>query len=154
MGAKISGLFTKLKLIASHDNVVLFTDGGSRGNPGIAACAAIVMVGDEVQTFDGRYLGDGCTNNFAEYQGLIMGLRFIKSMKFAHLTIKMDSELIVKQINGLYKIKDPNLQALALEVKKLLHSLSSDYTLVHVRREENFLADRLVNVILDNIRRP
>jgi ribonuclease HI len=126
----------------------VFTDGGSRGNPGPGACAAAIF--DEKGSLvreEGRYLGH-CTNNFAEYNGLILALSLAGDLGVAALEVFSDSELLVKQFNGEYKIKDPALRGLMDEIKKGSRAFKS-LTISHVRREANAHADRLVNEILD-----
>lgn len=134
-------LFTASKLI-------IYTDGGSRGNPGPAALGAVV--GDREY---GEYLGE-MTNNQAEYRAVIFALKKAKqlmgSKKAAEMEVevRMDSELIVKQLNGEYKIKEPELQPLFVEVWNLrLDFKKVDFK--HVRREQNKAADSLVNQALD-----
>jgi ribonuclease HI len=125
-----------------------FTDGGSRGNPGDGACAAAIF--DEKGCLvreEGRYLGR-CTNNFAEYNGLILALSAARELGAEALDVFSDSELLVKQFNGEYKIKDPALRVLMDEIKKESRAFRS-LTVTHVRREANAHADRLVNEILD-----
>ncbi len=125
-----------------------FTDGGSRGNPGDGACAAAIF--DEKGALvreEGRYLGH-CTNNFAEYNGLILALSVARDLGAAALEVFSDSELLVKQFNGEYRIKDPALRGLMDEIKKESRAFKS-LTVSHVRREANAHADSLVNAILD-----
>jgi len=127
----------------------IFIDGGSRGNPGHGACAAVVF--DEkggLVREEGKYLGH-CTNNFAEYNGLVLALAAARSLGALELKVFSDSELLVRQFNGEYKIKDPTLKGLMAEIKKG-SAVFKSVTLSHVRREANSHADRLVNVILDN----
>ena len=129
----------------------IFIDGGSRGNPGHGACAAAifdekgVLVGEE-----GKYLGH-CTNNFAEYTGLILALSAARHLGALEAAVFSDSELLVKQFNGEYRIKDPTLQILMGEIRKEASAFKS-VTVSHVPRERNAHADRLVNAILDNAR--
>lgn len=125
----------------------LYTDGGSRGNPGPAACAFFLMNGDQVVDFGGEFLGE-VTNNVAEYRGLIYGLKKAIKLKVKDLKVRMDSELVIKQIKGEYKISNNDMKKLSSEVKKLSEEFSS-IEFEHVRREENKNADRLVNQILD-----
>ena len=129
----------------------IFIDGGSRGNPGHGACAAAIfdekgiIVGEEA-----KYLGR-CTNNFAEYTGLILALSTARHLGASELAVFSDSELLVRQFNGEYKIKDPTLKILMGEIKKEASAFKS-VTVSHVPRERNTHADRLVNGILDNAR--
>lgn len=126
----------------------LYTDGGSRGNPGPAACAFFLMNGDQVVDFGGEFLGE-VTNNVAEYRGLIYGLRKAIKLDIKDLRVKMDSELVIKQIKGEYKISNSDMKKLSSEVKKLSEEFTS-IQFEHVRREENKNADKLVNLILDS----
>lgn len=129
--------------------IILYTDGGSRGNPGPSASGFVIY--DEKENIlhaEGRYLGIN-TNNFAEYTALIEGLKRAALLGGTHIEIRMDSELIVRQMQGVYKIKQPHLQVLAAEVVKLLKEFSG-YSFKHVRRELNKVADKMVNEALDN----
>jgi len=128
--------------------LILFTDGGARGNPGPAASGWVVY--DENQNLlhsEGKYLGE-TTNNVAEYTALIEALKTAKGFAATVLEIRMDSELIVKQMTGTYKIKQPHLQELASRVTKLLNTFEN-YKFIHVRRELNKAADKMVNEALD-----
>lgn len=126
---------------------IIFTDGGARGNPGPAACAAVV----NDQDFS-EFIGE-TTNNVAEYRGLLLGLKSAlklagKKSEEVEIEIKMDSELVVKQLKGEYKIKDQNLKLLSADAWPLINKFKS-VSFKHVRREENSRADKLVNEILD-----
>ncbi len=127
---------------------LLKTDGGSRGNPGPAACAFILHENFGIIYFDGLFLSQ-VTNNVAEYNGLILGLEYCLKKKILNLEIQMDSELIVQQLLGKYQVKDAKMKELFKKIQELLSKLES-YKISHIPREENKLADRLVNVILDN----
>ena len=124
------------------------TDGGARGNPGPAGIGVVIkndhgLIVANLKEFIGE-----ATNNVAEYKALIKGLTEAKKMEATHLQINMDSELVVKQMQGKYKIKEPALQLLAKEVFVLLGSFES-VVFTHVRREFNKDADRLVNEAID-----
>jgi len=133
---------------------ILYTDGGSRGNPGPAAIGVVVCneKGEILKRY-GESLGEA-TNNEAEYQALIFGLKKLKqvfgkeAMKKSHLEVRMDSELIVKQIDHQYKIAEPNLQKLFLQVWNLMLDFSQ-IKFVAIAREQNKEADKLVNEALD-----
>jgi ribonuclease HI len=128
----------------------LFTDGGSRGNPGKAASAAFLLNDDgKMVDFVGNYLGQA-TNNEAEYDGLYQGVKLAHKNGVTDIVIRMDSELIVNQINGIYKVKEPKLAQLNQKVRVELERFTS-FSLVHVRREENKHADKLVNLVLDTV---
>jgi ribonuclease HI len=128
--------------------LVINTDGGARGNPGPAGIGLVIKneTGDLQYSFGG-YIGE-TTNNVAEYSALIKALEESHNLGGTDLRINMDSELIVKQMTGVYKIKEPTLQELAGKVIKLLKHFNS-YSFVHVRRELNKEADALVNQALD-----
>jgi ribonuclease HI len=126
----------------------LFTDGGARGNPGPAA-AAFVLERDDGTVLDAR--GDAigiATNNVAEYTALLLGLRRAAELGVTEVEVVSDSELMVKQMRGEYKIKNAALRELALEGGRLARALGS-VTYTAVRREHNTLADQLVNDALD-----
>ena len=123
-------------------------DGGSRGNPGPAGFGVYVQdaSGAEVASLYG-FLGVA-TNNVAEYQGLIHGLRFALARGARQVHVFSDSELVVKQMDGRYKVKHENMVPLHREARALMARLP-DVKLTHVRREQNKDADRLANQALD-----
>ena len=138
--------------------MVLQTDGGARGNPGPAgAGVAIFDETDEVVQTAKKFLGKDLTNNEAEYQALIFGLQTVfelfkekAELKSLDLEIKLDSELVVKQLRGEDKIKEARLKVLATEVKDIISYLGlASVTFTHIRREENELADKLANEAMD-----
>jgi ribonuclease H / adenosylcobalamin/alpha-ribazole phosphatase len=126
----------------------LFTDGGSRGNPGPAA-AAYVLEGDDgtVLAAHGEAIGVA-TNNVAEYRALVAGLERARDLGVDELEVVSDSELVVKQMRGEYKVKKPELRELSLRASELARRIG-DVRYRAVRREHNELADRLVNDALD-----
>lgn len=134
-----------------RNNAVLeiFTDGGARGNPGPAAIGAVI--GGKPY---GKYIGVA-TNNVAEYKALIFALKkaiaLLGKIKAGETDVycNMDSELIVNQLNGVYKIKDPELQPLFIEVWNLRQDFKSVH-FMHIPREKNTIADTMVNEALDN----
>lgn len=127
----------------------LFTDGGSRGNPGPAACSCVLIneAGATMQV-DAEFLSVA-TNNFAEYSGLLLGINLAIKNKVKELTCFLDSELVVKQLTGIYAIKDANIKILSSKIFNLKKSFKN-IDFMHVRREENKMADRLVNIVLDS----
>src|SRR6185369_942816 len=130
--------------------IVIYTDGGARGNPGPAGAGVVILEnGREIAAF-GKYLGDKQTNNYAEYQALILAIDDAKRLGFTdrHIEIRMDSELIVKQMRGEYKVKDKGLKIQNAKVHELLLEFQH-ISFVHVRREENSIADGLVNEAID-----
>jgi len=127
----------------------LFTDGASRGNPGEAG-AGIVVIDDGGRELiaQGKYLG-ACTNNVAEYQALLLGLTEASRLGDGTIDIFLDSQLIVRQIQGIYKVKSSDLQPLFARVKLLLSSFDN-FTVSHIPREQNKRADQLANQGIDN----
>jgi ribonuclease HI len=124
-------------------------DGAARGNPGPAAYAFVI-------TMDGKLLNEeaGClgtaTNNVAEYSALVHALERVANLDCKRLLIKSDSELLVKQMNGIYRVKDPRLKNLYEQASRLLEQFLS-VSIVHVPRAENSHADRLCNEALDGL---
>ncbi len=132
-----------------HKKLWLSTDGGARGNPGPAALGFVLKdEHNKIVMEHGQYLGE-TTNNVAEYSALIEGLKAALVLGAVAIEISMDSELIVKQMSGEYKIKQPHLQELAQQVKRLLSDFDS-YTFKHVLRAYNKEADRMVNKAIDD----
>lgn len=130
----------------------IFTDGGSRGNPGPAAAGVYITRGETELFKGGKYLGN-TTNNIAEYNALILAINWIIAHKdkhtFSEVIFTLDSELIVKQLKGEYKVKDEKMKELYNIVQQKLSTINIDYSFKHVKREQNKIADKLVNAILD-----
>ena len=130
-------------------NMIIYCDGGSRGNPGPSASAFVATVDDEVIYREGKYLGIE-TNNVAEYNAVIMALTWIKdSTPKDEVIINLDSQLIERQINGQYKVKDSKLVLLHNKVKSILNELKVKPKFIWNYRNGNELADDLVNEELD-----
>lgn len=126
----------------------IYTDGGARGNPGPGAAGGVILSeDDEVVAEVGAFLGT-TTNNVAEYQALALTLRRARELGYEHIVVHMDSELIVRQLTGLYKVKDPKMRELNGQVQRLLRQFE-DWRVVHVPRAKNKRADELVNEVLD-----
>lgn len=126
----------------------LYTDGGSRGNPGDSACAyAICDMDNNVVEKSGYYMGTA-TNNQAEYYGFKKGLERARDLGIDRVTLFSDSQLVVNQMNGFYKVKNQELAPLHQEVSDLADSFEK-VTFVHIPRELNKIADKEVNRILD-----
>ena len=127
----------------------LYTDGASRGNPGEAGAGVAILdeQGNELVAA-GKYLGQ-CTNNEAEYRALQFGLAKCGEFGKGRVEIHLDSELIVKQIHGKYRVKHPNLIPLYRETMQRLSAFVS-FKIRHVRREQNSRADELANKAIDN----
>jgi ribonuclease HI len=128
---------------------ILYTDGGSRGNPGPAAIGGILkdargaLIGEFSETIG------VATNNQAEYQALIHGLILAQEHQVQELSCYLDSELVVKQLTGIYRIKDRDLQIHADTIRSLAVQFKST-SFFHIPREQNGRADALVNAALDN----
>ena len=128
--------------------VRLFTDGGARGNPGPAAYGYVLEAEDgTVLAAQGRSIGIA-TNNVAEYSALIAGLEKAIELALDRVEVVSDSELMVKQMRGEYKVKNDALRELSLRAARLAQAVG-DVRYTAVRREHNELADRLVNEALD-----
>lgn len=129
---------------------ILNTDGGARGNPGPAAIGGILKrsSGEVVLNFKEK-IGEA-TNNFAEYSALIRGLELALDHGATNLDCFLDSELVVKQLNGEYRVKDATLREKFSEISELKKRFES-LTFSHVRREQNSGADKLVNEALDSV---
>lgn len=132
--------------------VRMYSDGGARGNPGPAGAAAVIMTSENEQEGSvikevSNYVGE-TTNNQAEYYGLIIGLQAALDMGVTEIDVRMDSELIVRQILGQYRVKQPDLAKRFLEAKQLCNQFSR-ICFSHVPRAKNAHADRLVNEVID-----
>ena len=128
--------------------LVANVDGGARGNPGPAAIAAVLATPDgEVVEEIGEAIGRA-TNNVAEYRALLLGIERAQALGASELDLVGDSELIVRQVKGEYKVKDPTLRELHAQVRAALAGFDR-WSIRHVRREHNAEADRLVNEALD-----
>ena len=129
--------------------IKIFTDGGSRGNPGPAASAFVVFENNKILTKEGKFLGNA-TNNIAEYSALLLAVEWLNKNKLTeNIKFFLDSELIVKQLNKTCKIKNKNLKIIFLRINKLLDEGFEGSSFIHVPRGQNKLADELVNKILD-----
>ena len=130
--------------------VLLYTDGGARGNPGPAAFG-YVLEADDGTVLDARGEAIGvATNNVAEYSALVAGLGRAVEAGVRELEVRSDSELMVKQMRGEYRVKNRDLQSLFLDASRAAREIGR-VTYTHVRREHNELADRLVNEALDAV---
>ncbi len=134
--------------------IIIYTDGGARGNPGPAAIGVVIHLLDGVKSY-GEAIGNA-TNNVAEYKGVIFALKKTKSLLGgeragdAELEVRSDSELIVNQLNGKYKVKEDELKMLFMEVWNAKQEFKS-VQFVHIPREQNKEADLLVNRALDTL---
>jgi ribonuclease HI len=131
---------------------ILYSDGASRGNPGRASIGAALYRIDGGRPFLVGQVSESighATNNVAEYRALIEGLKLAQEYQPGRLIVRADSQLLIRQLEGRYRVKNPALQELFLEAKKLLSNFP--HRLEHVPREENTVADALANAALDGI---
>ncbi len=148
MRRPVSGRGTASRLAEASQRLVVNVDGGARGNPGPAAIAAVVQgPGGEVLEERGERIGRA-TNNVAEYKALLLGIERAAALGASELELVGDSELVVRQVKGEYKVKDATMRKLHAEVKQALRPFER-WSIRHVRREHNAEADRLVNRALD-----
>jgi ribonuclease HI len=134
--------------VAPGSQLTLRTDGASRGNPGPAAAGIVIEQEDGRLIARGRRTLGRLTNNQAEYHALILGLKAVAHYQPAAVTVCLDSELVVQQMNGQYKVRDPSLRVLYEEALALARELPA-VRFVHVPRAQNHLADALANEALD-----
>ncbi len=134
--------------------LIIYTDGGARGNPGPAGVGVVVMDGDgKVLKEISQYIGK-TTNNFAEYEALIrafelVGRMYKEKLHDMEIEVRMDSELVVRQLRGEYKVKEPGLKEQFARVGMLRMSEIPNIVFTHVPREKNVHADQLVNDAID-----
>lgn len=137
--------------------IILCSDGASRGNPGPAAVGVVLYVddpdGDAIPVAEISEAIGETTNNVAEYTAVIRGLRRAAELGAAEVEVRTDSELLVKQVNGEYRVRNPALQTLHAEVQRLRATFDA-CPVLHIRRERNREADALANRALDAARRP
>ena len=139
-----------------YEKLTINTDGGSRGNPGKSAIGIYISTDEEKVAEISEYIGI-TTNNVAEYTAVIRSLEYLvaQNIRSSKIDFILDSELVVKQIKGIYKIKQPHLQDLNTKIKSLIKQLYSNSQIKelnfnHVLREKNKQADALVNSCLDS----
>jgi len=126
---------------------IVYTDGASRGNPGLAGVGAMLLSpGGKVIELK-KFLGKQ-TNNFAEYQAMLLALEELQKQKARHVIVRADSELMIKQMRGEYRVKNENIKPLYQKAIGFLKEFSS-VSFEHVRREQNKEADRLANQAID-----
>lgn len=136
---------------AVHDreDLIIYTDGGSRGNPGPSASGFVIMDSKEqILGEGGEYLGV-TTNNQAEYQAVRLALESALKYHPKNIEFRIDSLLVVNQMNGVYKIKNRDLWPIHSAIKELVKEISGSVKFIHIRREFNTLADQKVNEVLD-----
>jgi ribonuclease HI len=131
----------------------IYSDGGSRGNPGPSACAFVVIDNGRIVHKESKFLGKK-TNNEAEYFGVISALEWLKNNKnFLNekrkVSFYLDSELVTRQVLGIYRVRVNNLKPLFLKVKNIIQELEIEKSFFSVPREKNKLSDALVNMEID-----
>lgn len=133
--------------------ILAYTDGASRGNPGQSGIG-VILKDEHNNTINSvyGYIGE-TTNNVAEYKALIACLKLVEQMNCNNLIVHSDSELMIRQLNGEYKVKDDNLKKHYREIIKILDKSKFRYTFKHISREENKEADRLANLGIDTEKR-
>ncbi len=133
-------------------HIEIFTDGGSRGNPGQAAVGVVVLSGQETIHEVGKTIGIA-TNNEAEYQAILLSLEWLSAaqatLDIEKITWKLDSKLVVEQLNKNWKVKEPRMLEFAKKAWMSLATLPCPYQVIHIPREQNAAADALVNQALD-----
>ena len=129
--------------------IIIYTDGASRGNPGLASFGLTVMDSKEETIFEEAQTLGIATNNVAEYKGIHRALELAVQNKVSDLTIKTDSQLVVRQLNGEYKIKSSNLKLIHTQCVFLTKKIPK-WECIHVLRENNKRADELANLALDS----
>jgi ribonuclease HI len=133
-----------------RSSVLLYTDGASRGNPGLAGAGAVAIQNGKLLFELSEFLGEG-TNNYAEYMALILALEKLLDIKEENnisLEIYADSKLLIEQLKGSWKVKHPNIKPLFARASNLLKGFA-DVKLKHLPREENRKADALANLAID-----
>jgi ribonuclease HI len=133
--------------------ILAYTDGASRGNPGESGVGIVLK--DELGNMIGSHFGyiGEATNNIAEYMALATCLKLVKEIECDHLVVHSDSELMVRQLNGQYKVKDKGLKKHFLHIQKILTASPFQFAIKHVPREENREADQLANRGIDTKKR-
>lgn len=145
--------------MSDNDTLIIYTDGGSRGNPGPGACAFVIQSSEKI-LYQQSFLLGLTTNNQAEYSAVVNALNHLLNyppfiLNTTRLIVfRSDSQLIVSQLSGLFKIKDAKLRNLVLKVKQLEQMIRVKYANIsflytYIRRSENYLADKLLNNELD-----
>lgn len=130
--------------------ITIFSDGGSRGNPGPASIGVVIDIDGKIQELS-EYIGEG-TNNMAEYTAVIHGLEWVSAnIQDSDIFIDffLDSQLVVEQLNGNYKMKNEGLKPLFWQIRELIIKLGGKVTFSYIPRAQNAEADRLVNKALD-----
>ncbi|MEO0588676.1 MAG: ribonuclease HI family protein [Planctomycetota bacterium] len=130
------------------DQVIIHVDGGARGNPGPAGAGVVIANPDGTPLHEAGYFLGHATNNVAEYTGLLRALEVATTMNVKRVAVHSDSQLMVKQLNGEYRVKSPDLKPLYQQAAKLLDGFVAS-TITHVYRDKNQRADQLANLAMD-----
>lgn len=132
--------------------VLIYTDGGSRNNPGPAGAGAVITQNGKILAEISKYLGER-TNNFAEYEAIILALQKVceLSLESEPIEIRADSKLAIEQLSGNWKVKNANVRKQFVKVQKLLETFN-DIKFIHIPREKNKEADALANLAMDKAR--
>jgi len=132
----------------ADQTIKIFCDGGSRANPGSAAAGVVfISTEDKVLAEHNEYLGIQ-TNNYAEYSAVLLALKNLAQYRDYMLEFHLDSQLVERQLNGIYKVKNANIKPLYQQIQTEIVGLNISFT--HVYREDNKLADEQVNICLDH----
>jgi ribonuclease HI len=136
--------------VIPENHIIVFVDGGAKPNPGFAACAAVIKdaKGIVIHTFN-QYLGESVTINVAEYTGLLTALSWCKENGHEHIHVRMDSKLVVSQMNGSCETKDANMQALSVQCKSIISANAYPVDIKWIPRSQNSDADKLCNNVID-----
>lgn len=135
-----------------YQMAIAFFDGASRGNPGHASSAAVLKYNNHTTTY-AQYIGDNETNNVAEYTAFIMALELAITHGIKHITIFGDSQLVIRQLTGKYKVRNYTLKQLHHESQQLMTRHFDTVALRFIPRKQNNLADRAANDVMDNVLR-
>lgn len=133
------------------EKIIIYSDGGARGNPGPAAVGCVIKQENQNEIEISKFIGEA-TNNQAEYQAVIEALKWVKENcdnEDIEIEFFLDSQLVVEQLNQRYKIKNEGLKPLFWQIRELIIELGGKVTFTHIRREQNKVADKLVNKALD-----
>lgn len=145
---KVGGQSPSVDSDTTHDKVIIYTDGGSRGNPGPAASGFIILSTDKKVLYEGGELLGEATNNVAEYTAVILALQAALDHGASVIDMRLDSQLVIRQLTGQYKVKHHDLAPLNRRIKELSQQFEQ-VSFTHVVRAQNTLADGVVNKLLD-----
>ena len=136
---------------ATSDTYTMYFDGASRGNPGISGIGYVIYSNSTKIYEYSKYIGDSCTNNYAEYTAIYEGIKWCLDNRIEDVIIKGDSLLIINQLKGIYKISSENLKEINNKCSNML-KLFKNYDIQHIDRSKNSEADKLANLSLDNLK--